>query len=552
MMKNVFAGLGMLLLLSGSVQSAPYNGVGPGVSIINASGADDYVSIEAAVAAINTTPLTGGDWTFLIASNLTETTKIALGQETNGHKITFQPAPSMTPTITFNALESTSLGWSAHFVIGTALKNNSLANVSTDNIVINGSNNGSTSRDLTIQNTLNANSTNLVAVVADSDGFVMRNCNLIVNASLNSAAIRLAAMNEGAFVNFTPDNGIIENCGITGIGTGTSGISIDRGGASANTIGQDNIVIRGNDIVSEYRGIIFADYRRVTITDNKIAVSSTATANSSSGIIFGTGSTSTTDPIIVAIENNEITSVRRAMNSAFQIHGIVLFGSAGAGAPRPVVKIRNNSVAGIEATSSAAAPSITGLAGIRSVLAGADVEVINNSVHATIPSQYTVTGVSTVNVGIGVSGSIPSSIIDIRNNIVRYESPLGYSVCRTTTDGSWNVDSNSYFNTGGALLGSDAGVDTADLAAWQASTSLDVNSAFQDPFVADPPAAGVWVSEANLRFTSPAAISFAGVPVLGISTDVDGTTRDTLLPYKGAFEGNGYVNARVADALQYH
>jgi hypothetical protein len=91
---------GLGLAERSTVAYGPYDGYGPGESTIGAGG--DYESLFDACMDVNELPLTGGDWTFRIVSDLFEEYNSYLGQpDTNGNLITFRPALNTSATVTF-------------------------------------------------------------------------------------------------------------------------------------------------------------------------------------------------------------------------------------------------------------------------------------------------------------------------------------------------------------------------------------------------------------------------------------------------------------------
>src|SRR5262245_2158037 len=108
--------------------AALYTGAGPGTSTIGGV-TPDYPDLTSAVTAVNAAPLTGGNWTFLIAGDTTETANIAMGQNTNGNTITFKPAAATTPTITFAPIaDNTSGAYVANWMIGSQAINDTTQN----------------------------------------------------------------------------------------------------------------------------------------------------------------------------------------------------------------------------------------------------------------------------------------------------------------------------------------------------------------------------------------------------------------------------------------
>lgn len=91
--------------------------------------------------------------------------------------------------------------------------------------------------------------------------------------------------------------------------------------------------------------------------------------------------------------------------------------------------------------------------------------------------------------------------------------------------------SNDYNNmyTTGAHIGQRNNVNYTDLATWQSSTSLDANSVSFNP---------TFLSSDSL-VPNNGLMNNAGTPISGITTDINGTTRNTTNPDIGAYEFTG-------------
>jgi len=86
------------------------------------------------------------------------------------------------------------------------------------------------------------------------------------------------------------------------------------------------------------------------------------------------------------------------------------------------------------------------------------------------------------------------------------------------------------------------GTSYADLAAWQV-TGKDVNSVSKAVTFAS-------VTDLHIAGSSVGDIDLAGTPIEGITMDIDGDTRSTTVPYKGADESDAIVLAIDENANQ--
>ncbi|MCB9232265.1 MAG: right-handed parallel beta-helix repeat-containing protein [Bacteroidia bacterium] len=121
-----------------------------------------------------------------------------------------------------------------------------------------------------------------------------------------------------------------------------------------------------------------------------------------------------------------------------------------------------------------------------------------------------------------------SSNINLQNNILRCESDFAIYIQQSTAIASSNY--NDLYSTG-ANLGYWNGNRT-DLAAWKAGSSKDNNSVSIDP---------IFQSNSNLHVQNY-LIDNLGFPVAGISTDIDGQSRNLTTPDMGADEFSSPVN----------
>ena len=102
-----------------------------------------------------------------------------------------------------------------------------------------------------------------------------------------------------------------------------------------------------------------------------------------------------------------------------------------------------------------------------------------------------------------------------------------------------DADFNNYFVSGAsANLGLFNTTDAGTLADWQTASGVDANSS---------EVAVEFVSTTDLRLTGSSVgdNNLAGTPTQSILSDIDGTTRSLVAPYKGAFEGDVELMADV-------
>ncbi|HMU10229.1 MAG TPA: BNR-repeat neuraminidase N-terminal domain-containing protein [Ferruginibacter sp.] len=165
---------------------------GPLSGTYTVGGGGAYATLTDAIADVNTKGL-AGNTTFSILNSLTEAGAMTITQWTEcgagNYTLTIKPAAATTPTISTSSTTA-------------VLKLNGA-----DRVIIDGSNNGSASRDMTISNT---------------------------NTGTSSAVIWVASASASDGAN----NNIIKNCNLTGNATTTTLMGIFQGGtASISTTG---------------------------------------------------------------------------------------------------------------------------------------------------------------------------------------------------------------------------------------------------------------------------------------------------------------------------
>ena len=142
------------------------------------------------------------------------------------------------------------------------------------------------------------------------------------------------------------------------------------------------------------------------------------------------------------------------------------------------------------------------------------------------------TGQSGVHAVLGRAGDASTGLtLNMVNNIMvsdrDAENTIAFEWAAGTLNSNWN---NIYFQ-GDALVGKVGDDEYGTVQEWSAATSRDLRSVS---------ASVEFVSESDLRLTggSIGDIHLAGTPLAAVTTDIDGTERDELNPYMGAFEGD--------------
>ena len=407
-----------------------------------------------------------------------------------------------------------------------------------DYVIIDGSNNGTSSRDLTISNSSTSTSSaviwaNSVTTPADdaATNNIIRNCIIdgnsatttLVGIGFGSATISISSLGNGN------NNNVIHNNQISGVQYG-----VYSQGASATNKNAGN-TISGNSITGTApngigRAGIFVGFEDgVTIVSNTIG--GVTTSSDGAGITLGTISITTTSP-----GGNEVTNATISKNSIGSVISTSSSSAIGiyvAPATSGVTTIDNNVIAGVTAGSTT--PDIAG--GI--YVAGGAGSVTNIYFNSVSMTGVRPGSPSFPSFALAIAGSNPT--VDVRNNIL-YNTQTTASAGKSyayglayTTYTSLISSNNDLFVAGangvltktGALTNT-GGTDYTTLAAWNAQTG-------QDPVGVSLSVDPMFNSPTNLRPLPGSPVIGAGVMLPAFPTDFLGVTRNDP-PSMGAYE----------------
>ena len=489
-------------------------------------GDPDFLSLKTACNAVNYSTISG-DITFYFTSDLTESSNVGLGKDPGSYTVTFKPYSGLTPTITFTQTADNT-GASGAWVIGvpdlTVTTATNYGLVTTNNIIIDGSNTTeSATRDLTIQ-TLSgiSGSTYPIRIFGDANNITIKNCNVTANNS-TSYAVLLTNRNFSS-VNYVPDNVTIENCAITNtVGNTGQGLAISNSGSP--TAFPTGIVFKDNLINARTRGI-FLNYAGDTdIYGNEIHVNQTSTGYLSYGIwayILGAGSN-------VNIYNNKILELKsaNANSGSYGINGIYINSNGN-------YNVYNNFITGFEWTGTTTINGIWYGIGVATSSASISANIYHNTVVCN--DMFTTGTAGTLNYAafyVNVYGTGETRIVNAKNNIfINLENDfVNYAYIWSNTSGVTLTSEYNDLYVGDATngkIGKFGATDCATLALWQSTAGKDLSSVSQAVnFVSatDLHLSGASVGDGNL------ASAF-----VGITTDLDGDTRNAYWPYMGADE----------------
>ncbi len=540
-----------------------------------------YTTLTAAIAAYNSTCL-AGPVTFAL------TNATYAGSETFPITINSNASASATNTLTIKP----NTGNTA--TISGSLASNALIRILGNHVIINGSNNGSSSRNLTITNT---NTTGPSVVLIGSTGttpinnVTLKNSTIINGANTATAIVISDATILGAagyFSDVTIQNNSIQKAYM---GIYSVAVNVAVNGSGLLIDGNDLATSGGNAI--RRVGIYVQDIFGATISNNNIGNFENASTEFDYGIWFASGtknseisgntisnlnysgafntgpsgifiSTNTYNSFLTVF-NNTITGISstgwvpvggsgaaNGINIDFASAGGVLYGNK-------ISNIKNTNgtgygCSGIQLSATAVDANFTiynnfiwdvaskGSTTTRSydknghgivITTGGGYHIYNNTVLMNT-NQSNNGYPSAMNITAGVTN--PASI-DIKNNLfVNTQTQAGerYAIQSDAANTVYNaIDYNNYYTTGTNL--GYIGSNRTNLAAIQTGFGSNTNSLNILP---------VFFSSTDLHLQAPIineALNGMGTAVATITTDIDGQLRNVFTPDMGAdeFKGRG-------------
>ena len=394
-----------------------------------------------------------------------------------------------------------------------------------DYVTIDGSNNGSSSRNLTIANTNTGTSGAIIWLnsTITPDGATnntIKNCIITGNAPLTtfvgivSSGSAVGTVAEAANSNNTYTNNVVSNSyyGIATVGpTGNeSGTVITN-----NTVGTLGLI-----------GIAIYQQQNASVSGNSI----TGITNASSGSAF------TTSRILVSgtqdgsnISKNQIRNIKQTNTVGWGCNGIWLNASTTASN----VTVSNNFISDVAAYGylSLAGYSDNGY-GIIAVTGG------GYNIYYNTVSMNTSQTVDGLPAAFNVASTITTAAsVNVRDNIFSNSQTVGtnrYSVYSGAANTVYaDINYNDYYYGTAPNLGY-LGAAQSGITQWRTATGKDVNSnSVIANFVNDA------TGDLHLTGASIGDINLLGTPIAGITTDIDGNARATEKPYMGADEATG-------------
>ncbi len=500
-----------------------YSIFGPLTGTFTVGVGGNYSTLTAAIAEYNTKCLTGPVvFTLTDASYSTnETFPIIINNNLTSsatNSLTIRPASGITSTI------SGSVSSGALISINGA-----------NYVTIDGSNNASSSRNLTITNT-STTSPSVINMVSLGTGLGASN-NTIKNINLSTAG---AGSSYGISVGSTPgnagadnDNITIQNNNISGVAVGIYAIgtaSVSAGGLNSLNIIDNTISV--NTTAAAF-GIQAGNSLNSIIRGNSLSIETTS-GSSPVGISLETGFVSS------SVSQNKIAKVLTTSTGGWGGRGITI----GTGTATSNVTIANNMIAGVNGSNfssfsnSSSMGIAIGVVGSSSTLTTTTggVNVVYNSVNMTGTYDRNTASCVTAAMFIG-SGA---GTLDVRDNILvnslsntnstNGSSAKAYSIYSAAANTAFtSIDYNDYYVSGTQGVLGYLSSDRTDLAGIITGFGGNANSKNIQP---------VFTSATDLHLVplSNITLNNLGTPIAGITTDIDGDARNATTPDIGVDE----------------
>ena len=477
--------------------------------------AGNYTTLTAAVNDFNIRCLSGPVvFDLLDTTYPSETFPITILQnaDTNAtNTLTIKPATGVTTTIS---------GSNAAAII----KLNGA-----DYVTIDGSNNGSSSKDLTINNT-NTGTTSAVlwnGSANASNGALnntFKNLNIFGNASLttfvgvfNGSGTTMGSAAESANNNFIVNN--------NSVAKSQYGVAV-AGAASGNTgnVISNNVI--GSNTVTDYIGFIglFASNSNGIQIKNNTIFNIITTANNPIGINIAANVINST------IDSNIISGVAYTGTTGYGGKGVNV-NTANAASN---LTISNNMISNIRGDGWSSLASADIVVGLRITGTTGGVNVYHNTINLG-SGTFVGNASGTFSAAFHIASTVTS--LNVRNNIfgtnLVNSAAAGaktYAIaCEAPNTIFTNIDYNNYFVTGTQGVLGFLTSDRANLAAIQAGFGQNVASLNVSP---------VFVSATDLHLvtTTNTAIDNKGTAIAAVTLDIDGNVRSATTPDMGADE----------------
>ena len=460
-----------------------------------------YTSLTNAGGLFQALNLAGisGDLTVNITSDLTaETGAVPLNQlaesGAGGYTVTIKPSGA------------------ARVISGTGAVSNGLIKLNgADRIVFDGSLSGGTDRSLTFTN--NQTGTSTVFWIASAGAGNGANNNTIKNCIINGAGTATAQTTAGVLAGSgTTIGGPAEAPNNNNTITNNHIYRVQNSLYNQGNTGLDqNWSVTNNEFGSateadknRFRGMLMGNANNFVISGNTVlgVTNFTGTAGANTGI-----------HIAFAVTNGTVTNNRISNVHNLSATGTGAFGMQLGATPTTNILIANNFIWDIQAAGSATVTSNGHGITINGAATAGGYKIYHNSINLNTDQASGTTAALNI-----TSAVVAAGAIDLRNNILANTQTTGATRFAVFTAAAASVFSTINYNDYFAQnVGSLGGVVRPTLADWQAATGQDANSKAVDP---------LFVSPTNLHIQPASPLLGMGVGGTGVTTDIDGQTRD--------------------------
>jgi len=419
-----------------------------------------YTTLTAAVADLNlkeiTCPVT---LTLMDASySASETFPLAINAMAGSspvNTVTIKPAAGISPVISGNSA-------TAIFKFNGA-----------QNIIIDGSNSGGTTRDLTITNTATTGTTAVVWIGSLGAGMgasnnLIKNCNIANGYNVGSAyGIFIGSASAIGTTGDVNHNVTIQNNAFSKAYYGIYSAG-STSGLFNNLVIQNNVL--GSAVSTDYIGfyaIYLAGANAPLVKGNEIYNMITTTATNQTGIWLNS------DLVNPVIEGNRVHDLQNNNSGGWGAWGINVNAATVSGAT-----IVNNVIYNINTINYSATSTTYNPFGIR-LVAGTGHKIYHNTVHLT-GTQFNSGTTGTLSACLLLTASSVTGL-DVRDNIFtnNLEGMAGtksYAVYAPAGTTFGTINYNNYYAYGTYGILGFLGADQTTLPAWQTATGQDANS----------------------------------------------------------------------------
>ncbi len=473
-----------------------------------------------------------GDVDLIITSDLNESENVFIGTNTAGYQLIIRPLEGTSPVVTFSSTSSNS-SINGALVIGAESDNWSQLRRVRNLIIDGGSGSAGSSSNMTFRTSPNAASTNYFRIL-NAENVTFRNLNIEINQESFDAVLISNLRRDG--VDYLTSDITFDQVYVRNTSRSSARSIIMRDVFDEPQSAPGLLTVKNSLIEAGRYGIWLREFGSdADIHNNEIRINETDGLGARGIYIEDTAS----ENVTVNIHSNTFSQ----LSAGLQLYAIEV------SAPGSM-NVYNNMITGFEYNGTTASDDVYFygiLAGTPSATMTANIDF--NTIRMN-PLNYTGgEGWRYRGVQMNSSNSITAHL---RNNIIILEDEnpevVSYGFFRFLAAGEWTSDYNNIFVTNpsasdhtffGRWGGADGNVTS--LTDWQNVSGQGANSISKTV---------EFISDDNLRLagSSDGDQDLAGTPISGITTDIDGTQRDPVTPYMGAYEGQWLTTSAEYEA----